>query len=503
MLPSALQRIKLLVRERVQHMAMNDAYESMFGAEQALEFDNFLPNILPPTLNKQLISGVMERAKNEKKWVLAFVIGTKPCFYKFYGSIVAAQKAGIPYFIINSNQHYDDVLSHGLVEFDLKDHVASNLSIRGDLAQKSAELMIKVSWFARYLRKNWPDVTVVPVVLGDTIMTAIVPAAWMFSRNEKAIQNEAGLRSMTPEVMKRYDKVDCHTFIDQQFYGKWMLMRNEPFPEQWDTYTSAAGSQYHFCPVDLNKQHLLREGYQEDNMWTIGGVVVDALELKRKTKPKTSVFSLYPQLEKGQWIRMDIHRRENLTPRRFKAIIGAMKTLVDKGHNINFIEMSATRNALDFYGLRKEIDALKSKKNFLHTAIWPEYGHVIEFYESDHCIAALTDSGGVQEELNLLGKACLTCRLTTDRPETVLDANSNILIPPATAEMIVKMVDHVISDDSLRKKMESGKKLYGAGAGKKFADIALDLMQKDDNPFKWAHDTLNLWRDRERGVDYL
>jgi UDP-N-acetylglucosamine 2-epimerase (non-hydrolysing) len=194
--------------------------------------------------------------------------------------------------------------------------MACNLAIRGDLAQKSAELMIKVSWFAKYLKKNWPDVTVVPVVLGDTIMTGIVPAAWMFSRNERAVQIEAGLRSMAPEVIKQYKTVDPETFIDQQFHGKWMLLRNEPFPEQWDTFTSAAGSEYLFAPVDLNKAHLIREGYPEKNMWVTGGVVVDALDLKRKEKPKESIFNIYPQLEKGDWLRIDIHRRGNLASKK-------------------------------------------------------------------------------------------------------------------------------------------------------------------------------------------
>jgi UDP-N-acetylglucosamine 2-epimerase (non-hydrolysing) len=475
----------------------------MFGRDTATEDDHFMPTILPLNLNKPLISSVMEQAKKERKWVLAFVIGTKPCFYKFYGSIVAAAKAKIPFFIINSNQHYDDILTHGIKEFDFQNKIASNFSIRGDLAQKSAELMIKTSWFAKHLRKNWPDVTVIPVVLGDTIMTSIVPAAWMFSRNEKAIQNEAGLRSMTPEVMKRYNKVDIETFIDQQFYGKWLLMRNEPFPEQYDTYTSAAASQYLFAPVSLNKEHLLREGYPEENIWVIGGVVADALELKRKIKPEKSIFSIYPELEKGDWIRADIHRRENLTPRRFKAIIGAIKTLVKKGHNINFIEMSATRMALDFYGLKKEIDKLKKKKNFLYTAVWPEYGHVIEFFESNNCIAALTDSGGVQEELNLIGKVCMTCRITTDRPETVFGARSNILVPPASKDIIVDMIKYITKNDSLRKKMESQKSLYGNNVGKKFISIVLKLMEKNDKPFKWAHDTLKLWSDNEKGIDYL
>src|SRR3989338_629211 len=479
-----------------------DAYDSMCG-EQRAETADFLPSMLPMKLNGPLIESVMEKAKKEKKWVLAFVIGTKPCFYKFYGSVVAANKANIPSFVINSNQHYDEILTHGLDEFSLKSQVACNLAIRGDLAQKSAELMMKVSWLARHLKKSWPDVTVIPVVLGDTIMTAIVPAAWMFSRVEKAIQIEAGLRSMAPEVMKRYKSVDIETFIDQQFYGKWLLLRNEPFPEQWDTYTSAAGSEFLFAPLGLNKEHLIREGYPEKNIWVVGGVVADALEVKRKEKAEKSVFDVYPQLEKGKWLRVDIYRRENLTPTRFKAIIHAVKELVKKGYNINFIEMSATRNALDYYDMRNVLNILKKEKNFLHTAVWPEYAHVIEFFESKNSFAALTDSGGVQEELNLIGKACLTCRLSKDRPETVNDAKSNILIPPESSEYIVKLIEHMSKKDGLLKKMENAKKLYGKNVGYKVMSITSKLMDKGERPFKWAHEALGLWEEESNGIDYL
>lgn len=485
-----------------QKFPVTDAYDSMFGTQTA-EPEHFLPSMLPFNLNKALIHSVMEKAKKDKKWVLAFVIGTKPCFYKFYGSIVAANKAGIPSFIINSNQHYDDVLTRGLTEFNLQRQVACNLAIRGDLAQKSAELLMKISWFARYLKKNWPTVTVIPVVLGDTIMTAIAPAAWMFSRVEKAIQVEAGLRSMAPEVMKRYKNVDIETFIDQQFYGKWLLLRNEPFPEQWDTYTSAAGSEFLFAPVNLNKEHLTREGYDGKNIWVVGGVVVDALELKRKERSDKSVFEIYPQLEKGRWLRVDIHRRENLTPRRFKVIIGTIVDLVKKGHNVNFIEMSATRNALDYYNMRNLMSKLKKQKNFLHTNVWPEYSHVIEFFESKNCLAALTDSGGVQEELNLIGKVCLTCRVSTDRPETVFDAKSNIIVPPISTDYMVKIIKHVASDDALIKKMGNSKSLYGTHVGHKVISVLSKLMKNGERPFKWAHEALGLWKEKSKGIEYL
>lgn len=486
----------------MKKLKIEDAYESMFGKEEVTETQYFMPQILPFSINKKLLKEVMEKAKKEKKWVLAFVIGTKPCFYKFYGSVVAANKSNIPNFIINSNQHYDDVLTRGLTEFNFQKRVVTNLAIRGDLAQKSAELFIKINFFAKHLKKKWPNVTVVPIVLGDTILTSIVPAAWMFTRKEKAIQIEAGLRSMAPNVIRRYNQVSTETFIDQQFHGKWEILRNEPFPEQYDTFTSAAGSEFLFAPIELNKQHLLREGYPKENIWVTGGVVVDALETKRKETPTESIFNIYPQLEEGNWLRADIHRRGNLTPQRFKAIIGAIEILVKKGNKVNFIEMSATKMALDAYGLRQKIKKLQKNKNFLFTKVWPEYANVIEFFESKNCYSVLTDSGGVQEEMNLIGKPCLTCRFNTDRPETINEAHSNLLIPPINKEYIIKTLGNVLKNQSLINQMGNGKRLYGSKVGNKIINITSKIMKKN-KPFKWAHEALGLWNENEKGVEYF
>jgi len=461
------------------------------------------PVILPVKINEATVKENMDKAQQEKKWVLAFVIGTKPCFYKFWGSIDAADKKGIPHIIIDSNQHYDNVLTYGMKEFNLGPKVGVNLQIRGDLVQKTAELMYKIRWLSRYLQKQWPNVTVVPVVLGDTILTSIVPAAWMFSRNERAIQNEAGLRSMCPEIMKKPDSVDTASFIEEQFYGKWMLLRNEPFPEQWDTFISAAGSEFMFCPIVLNRDSLIQEGHPEDRVFVTGGVVVDALNAKRKEKPEKSIFDIYPQLEEGKWLRIDIHRRGNVTPQRFKAIIGAVKKMVEQGKKVIFIEMNATKTALENYKLTHVLSNLKHHKNFLHTQVWPEYAHVIEFFDSKNCFAVLTDSGGVQEEMNLLNKVCLTCRFNTDRPETVNQARSNLLIPPITDDFIVNMVNHVEKDESLQKSMCSSPKLYGNEVGKQFIGIVQKLMHNDERLFRWAHEALGLWKEDKTFSQYL
>ena len=484
-------------------MAIEGSYELMFGKSELPQFYPLGLSMFPVFVNNEMIGEVMGRARERKQWVLAFCIGTKPCFYKFWGSIQAADEAGLPYLVIDAGQHYDERLTYGRHEFNFRERVACELGIRGDLALKSAELMVKIRWLGKFLKQRWPEVTVVPVVLGDTILCSMIPPAWMFSRGEKAIQNEAGLRSMAPREMKNIISSGIESFIEKQFNGEWELMRNEPMPEQYDTYTSAAGSQFLFAPVELNRSHLLREGYSDKNIRVIGGVVSDALELKRRQKPEQSIFDLYPKLRKGDWLRVDIHRRGNLTPRRFKAIVGAIVKLVEGDRCVNFIEMNATRHALEVYGLKDDLLKLKERPNFLYSEVWPQYSHVVEFFESERCYTVLTDSGGVQEEMNLLGKACLTCRFNTDRPETVKDAHSNLLVPPTESDFIVKMVNHLYDNPELYRKMCGAPKLYGTNVGRKMIEIVIELMEKGKRPFQWAHEAEGFWQEEEGNLEYL
>ncbi len=473
-------------------------YEAMFGSESELITDKLMPEILPVTIRESVIREACRKAQKQKQWLLLFVVGTKPCFYKFWGSMVAADKHDLPYLVINAGQHYDSILTHGMKEFGYEDKIAVNLSIRGDLAQKAGELIFKMSWLSRYLKKNFPDVTAAPVVLGDTILTTTVPMAWMFSAQEKPIHNEAGLRSMYPPVVKDISRsLSIETFIHRQMNEPWKLLTLEPFPEQYDTFTASAGCQYLFAPLEINKQHLLREGHHEENIFVIGGVVMDALELKMKEKPSKSIFSIYPALKSGKWIRIDVHRKENLTRRRLQNIVGTIEGLVKMKYNVNFVEMNASRIALEQFNLKKDLLKLKKYKNFLYTPIWQEYSHVIEFYQSPHCLVCLTDSGGLQEELNMIGKPCLTLRFNTDRPETVFAGKGNILIPPVDKGFMVKTVDYVCTNTKLLSQMAHPVPLYGTKVGNTFIETLVTLMKnkKKKKLFTWAQERLGFWEE--------
>ncbi len=324
----------------------------------------------------------------------------------------------------------------------------STQDFRGDLMTKSSDLLLKFGYFGRYLKEKYPDNPILPIVHGDTLVAGMATLSWVFGLGQKVGQNEAGLRSMSPKMMKKIkinevpDKKFLEKFLVEQLSNKWFLTREEPFPEQIDTWVCSAGTKFFFTPSKLNKDHLIREGYPEENIFNVGNSVVDAINIKRINKPKKSVFEIYPQLEFGNWIRMDIHRRENLNYNRFNAIIGGLIDLITKtDFKIILILLNATISALHKFNLFSKLKSLEEQygDKFIISNLWKEYGNVVEFLDSGKCWAEITDSGSMQEELLYFPKVCsFTVRLNTDRPETIFNARGNLLIPPINRAWLYK-----------------------------------------------------------------
>jgi len=471
--------------------------------------------LLPIKVSEDLGS-VFARARKQRSPILSIVTGTKPDFYKQAPLVVEAAKQKLPVFVINTGQHFDDVLGFGIEEFNLGGHVGCNLQIRGDLMEKASEMIIKFGYFGRYCQKHFGAEPLLPIVHGDTLVAGIAPLAWVFGMGQKVGQNEAGLRSMSPQTIRHLKtranptRFEIQKFIHSQFEGKWFLAREEPFPEQIDTWICSAGTQFFFAPTQLNKDHLVREGYPEDFVYVVGNSVVDAIDMKRKQKPHKSIFDVYPQLEHDEWIRMDIHRRENLTPRRFKSIIGALTDLIkNSDKKIVLVMLNATASALEQYGLQSGLKRLADQhpEKFLITPLWKEYAHVIEFLDSGRCWAEMTDSGSMQEELLYFPKVMsLTVRLNTDRPETVFDAKSNVLVPPLSSAWIVSMIDEAHRKGSdLGVRLSHKKQLYGrpGEVSKKIIRLVKKEFEKGDaNFYPWLHQRLGLWKEKQ-GLDYM
>lgn len=421
-----------------------------------------------------------------------------------------AQKEEVPTIIINTGQHFDDLLGFGLKEFNLEKTAVCNLQIRGNLVEKASELLLKFGIFGNFYKENYNHTPILPIVHGDTLVAGIASLGWVFGMGQRLGQNEAGLRSMSPSAIREVrpdhipSKQDVAQLIDEQLNGKWFIAREEPFPEQIDTWVCSAGTQYFFAPVELNKENLVREGYPEEDIFVVGNSVVDAIALKRKERPQSSIFESFPVLENGEWLRVDIHRRENLTQRRFHAIINGVIQLAEKGHNIVFIRMNATDKALKTYGLEDRLLRLaEEKSNFVVTPIWKEYGNVVEFLDSGNCWGELTDSGSMQEELLYFPKVMsMTARLSTDRPETVFNAKGNVLVPPVNPEWIVQFVEHL--HENRESELMRKKQIYGEPG--QVSDKIISVIKKEfaagKSFFPWLHHRLNLWKEGGT-IDYL
>ncbi|HUU77362.1 MAG TPA: UDP-N-acetylglucosamine 2-epimerase [candidate division Zixibacteria bacterium] len=451
------------------------------------------PDFIPPILKEKEIRSIIENS-DKNKWILMVAIGTKPDFYKQAPLIYWANKKDIPVICATTGQHYDDLLGYGIKEFKMNPLI--DLQIKGDLLQKSVEIFYKIGHIGKWLREEYPNRFFLPIPHGDTLTAGIVSAAWILSTRSGVGQNEAGIRGMHPVSFKEQNLftqeiVDVNDFIQKQWNGKWEINRAEPWPEQWDTFVSGAGAAYLFAPHEICRENLLREGYPENSIRVVGNSVVDAIELV--PKPETSAFEDFPSLENyDNWIRVDVHRRGNLTEKRFKAIVSGVMELVKKGVPITWCELNATKSALEFFNLRKKIlQADQKYDNFIFTPLWKEYGQVIEFWKSGKCFAELTDSGSIQEELNEIQDVlCLTLRFNTDRPESVFDAKSNVLVPPASSENICKIVDFIRDDNETIKTMRTAKRIYGERVGEKIMDWLLEEMTKKIKPFSWAHERI-------------
>ena len=83
-------------------------------------------------------------------------------------------------------------------------------------------------------------------------------------------------------------------------------------------------------------------------------------------------------------------------------------------------------------------------------------------YLMDRAHLVLTDSGGVQEEAPSLGKPVLVMRDTTERPEAV--EAGTVKLVGTDAQLIVKEVTRLLTDDEEYARMSFAHNPYGDGA---------------------------------------
>ncbi len=419
-------------------------------------------------------------AGHPDKHVHLILIATKPDIIKQIPLYLELKRRGHLVLLGHTGQHYDENLSGGMLkEFGVEPDF--NLNVRGAMHEVVSQIIGRLGYLIGELKEKGK--IVIPYVHGDTT-TAMAASNAGYCHGFASVHVEAGIRTLTPKYADfssqmsddstdGFDVDAWRTFLMDP--NNWERGSQEPFPEQFNTRCSEAATGVHLAPVELDAIFMRDEGFADDRIFVVGNSVVDAtMDALNRAKDST-VFDRYPALADGDFVRFCIHRRENcISEVRFMAIYNAMKGLIEDGRTVLLISLFQTEAAIDRFGLRAEVEGLvKHHPNFIYSPVWPEYVDVIA--AMNKAAVCATDSGSMQEEMNVLGVPCVTLRFGSDRSESAM-MGGNLIAPPVDGGLIKKMIEYAWNNADMR----ATKKIYGENVSAKCIDAVEDVLKKGE-----------------------
>ncbi len=324
---------------------------------------------------------------------IAIVAGTRPEVIKM-APIYAAlkQSAHLQPVLVSTGQHRQ-MLDQAFAVFGLKPDVELNLMQAG---QSLPDLTARViSGMSAALRELKP---VAVLLQGDTT-TVLGSALAAFYERMPIGHVEAGLRTLNMQ---------------------------SPFPEEMNRRLTSPLARWNFCPTELSRENLMREGIVNEQCHVTGNTVIDALfSVRDRIKLKgmkaedvagrigiPSGFAQRFLTQPGRrWILVTGHRRESFgggVERICKAISRLTEVYDDLG-----VLYPVHLNPQVQEPVKRLLDG-NPRVALVQPADYEDFIWLL-----DRCTLALSDSGGVQEEAPSLGKPVLVMRETTERPEGV------------------------------------------------------------------------------------
>ena len=212
------------------------------------------------------------------------VFGTRPEAIKMLPLVKVMERD--PYFevtVLNTGQHkemLDQVLALFAYEPKYKLEIMNKTSSVEDVVSTA------LGEISHILKKELPDLV---LVHGDTATTLAASLATFFQKVTLG-HVEAGLRTMN---------------------------LNSPWPEEGNRQIVSRIANLHFAPTSTNKDNLILEGFDEQDIYVVGNTVIDALHTIVNRKETEELFyeffrNNHPNIKlKNKIILVTGHRREN------------------------------------------------------------------------------------------------------------------------------------------------------------------------------------------------
>ena len=297
----------------------------------------------------------------------------------------------IPFKIIHTGQHYDDIMSDVFFRELKIPAPAYNLSVgSGNHGTQTGKMMIKLEEI--FLQNNFSGI----VVIGDvnsTVAGALVGA----KLGIPVIHVESGLRSF-----------------------------NKSMPEEINRIATDHISDLLFAPTHLAMDNLKNEGLEKIAYYS-GDVMYDMiLHGLEMAKTKSTILETLKLTPKNYYL-ATLHRPYNVDePDQLKAIVAGL----------NQVEQPIILAAHP--RLKKNLE--KFNISFAdHVHITKPFGYFDFVKLQANASKVITDSGGVQKEAFFLKTPCITLRSETEWVETV-SLGANILVRERTSQNILDAI---------------------------------------------------------------
>ncbi|MFB8188158.1 non-hydrolyzing UDP-N-acetylglucosamine 2-epimerase [Microbacterium sp. NPDC055988] len=351
---------------------------------------------------------------------IAVVLGTRPEIVKLAPLL---RELGDDAFVIHTGQHYDGELSEQMFE-DLG-IPAPELVLSGVGGQpRWSQIATVIAELGAQFSRERPDVV---VVQGDT--NAVSAGAQTANYLDiPVVHVEAGLRS-----------------------------DDRAMPEEINRLVAGAVADIHCAATEHNAGRLRAEGVPEERIAVTGNTIVEA------TRHSLSLPAELPfDLPAGDFVLATIHRPENTD-----TSSSLRRVLVELGEipsPVVFVAHPRTRAAISRFVLDHLLVGMQ---------VVPSLTHRQFLLAAEASTLIVSDSGGLQEEVTVLGRPLLVPRRSTERPESI-EAGFARLVPPGAS--ISEEAAAVLADPDVRGRLAVEPSPYGdGGASARIAVICRTL----------------------------
>lgn len=286
--------------------------------------------------------------------------------------------------LIHTGQHYDPNMSDAIfadLSLPQSDH---HLGVgSGSHAEQTGQVMIAYEKIAMAERPDWL------IVVGDVNSTAAC-AMVAAKLHIPCIHLEAGLRS-----------------------------RDRAMPEEINRLVTDAIADVLWTPSPDGDANLIAEGVDASRITRVGNIMLDSFELVRPAIEAADVPGELG-LVRGRYGVVTLHRPSNVDGDEELAILADALIAVQARLPLIWPVHPRAAKRLAETGL-----AAKLEMAGIHLIEPQPYIRFMSLVTG--AAAAITDSGGIQEETTYLGIPCLTLRDNTERPITMSEGTNRLV----------------------------------------------------------------------------